>query len=103
MLEIVQVNQQVRALALAGELDLATTPMLLDRAQTLLDGDGQGDVTLLLSEVSFIDSQGIRAFIQIARSLRGRGRLVLARPSPEVRKLLDIVRVDDFPNITVEG
>lgn len=100
MLEIVQPNDAERALALAGELDLATTPLLLERALPMLEDDG--DVTLVLSDVSFVDSQGVRAFIQIARSLEGRGRLVLAEPSPEVRKLFDIVRVEDFPNIAVE-
>jgi anti-anti-sigma regulatory factor len=51
--------------------------------------------------VSFIDSQGIRAFIQLARGLEGRGRLVLSGPSPEVRNLFEIVRVDAFPNVLV--
>jgi anti-anti-sigma factor len=100
MLEIAA-TEEARSLALAGELDLATTPMLLDRADVLLENPG--DLRLVLAEVTFIDSQGIRAFIQLARTLDGRGRLVLAEPSPEVRKLFDIVRVDDFPNVIVEG
>jgi anti-anti-sigma factor len=100
MLDIVGPNDAERALALAGELDLATTPHLVERVAPLLESDG--DVTLLLSGVAFVDSQGIRAFIQIARSLDGRGRLVLGRPTPEVRKLFDIVGVEDFPNIAVE-
>jgi anti-anti-sigma factor len=100
MLEIVEPNDAERALVLAGELDLATTPRLLERASVLLEGDG--DLTLVLSDVSFIDSQGVRGFIQMARALEGRGRLVLAEPTPEVRKLFDIVRVRDFPNISVE-
>jgi anti-anti-sigma factor len=99
MLEITRSGADPRSLALAGELDLATTPTLLDRAQVLVED--AGDVTIVLTEVSFIDSQGIRAFIQIARTLEGRGRLLLTRPGVEVRKLFDIVRVADFPNITV--
>ena len=101
MLEIVQVDGADRTLALAGEVDLATAPLLLGRAENL--AADEGDLTLVLTNVSFIDSQGIRAFIQVARSLQGHGRLVLARPSPEVRKLFEIVRVDDFPNIVVDG
>jgi anti-anti-sigma factor len=100
MLEIAA-TENGRSLALAGELDLATTPMLLDRAELLLEDPG--DLRLVLTEVTFIDSQGIRAFIRLARALDGRGRLVLAEPSSEVRKLFDIVRVDDFPNVIVEG
>jgi anti-anti-sigma factor len=98
MLEITP-GDDARSLQLSGELDLATTPLLLDHARVLLEEDG--DVTLVLSDVSFIDSQGVRGFIRIARGLDGRGRLVLSRPSPEVRKLFEIVRVDDFPNIAV--
>jgi anti-anti-sigma factor len=100
LLEIVDVDAGARALALTGELDLATTPLLLERARLLTEHDG--DVALDLSEVSFIDSQGIRAFIQIARSLDGRGRLILRAPSAEVRKLFEIVGVSRFPNIAVE-
>jgi anti-anti-sigma factor len=101
MLEIAGTTDADRSLALAGELDLATAPTLLERARPLLDGEG--DLRLVLRDVSFIDSQGIRAFIRLARSLGDRGRLVLAEPSPEVRKLFEIVRVDDFPNVAVEG
>jgi anti-anti-sigma factor len=100
MLEIVSTNDTDRSLALAGELDLATTRALLDRAEPLLEDDG--DLRLVLTGVTFIDSQGIRAFIQLARSLEGRGRLVLAEPSPEVHKLFEIVRVRDFPNTVIE-
>lgn len=100
MLEIVQTTENERSLALAGELDLATTPALLERSMPLLETDG--DLTLVLTDVSFIDSQGIRAFIQIARALDGRGRLVLAGPTEEVRHLFDIVRIRDFPSIAVE-
>ena len=99
MLEIVHVDDDDRTLALAGEIDLATTPMLLARADAV--AAGEGDLTLVLADVSFIDSQGIRAFIQLARALEGRGRLVLSRPSPEVRNLFEIVRVDAFPNVVV--
>lgn len=99
MLEITP-GRDGRSLVLAGELDLATTPLLLERAKPILADEG--DVTLVLTEVSFVDSQGFRGFIQMARALDGRGRLVLRRPSPEVRKLLDIVRVDDVPNIVVD-
>jgi anti-anti-sigma factor len=100
MLDIVGPNEAGRTLALTGELDLVTAPRLIDRIGRLVEADG--DLTLELSGVSFVDSQGIRAFIQIARALDGRGRLVLAGASPEVRKLFDIVGVGDFPNVAVE-
>ncbi len=100
MLEIADGGEGRHVLVLAGELDIATVPTLVERARPLVEEGG--DVTLNLSAVSFVDSQGIRAFIQLARSLEGRGRLVLTAPSDELRKLFDIVRVDDFPSIVVE-
>jgi anti-anti-sigma factor len=99
MLEIVQADPRV--LELRGELDLATTPELIERASAL--AEEPGDLSLVLSAVRFIDSQGIRGFIRISRALEGRGRLKLVAPSDEVRKLFEIVRVDDFPNIVVEA
>jgi anti-anti-sigma factor len=101
MLEIVAADDDPRGLELSGELDLATTPALIERAAPLAEDDG--DLSLDLSGVRFIDSQGIRGFIRIAHALEGRGRLRLVRPSEEIRKLFEIVRVDDFPNITVEA
>ena len=100
VLEIAQDDPAARTLALTGELDLDTTTILLERARPLLEDDG--DLTVDLSDVSFVDSQGIRGFIRLSRALEGRGRLVLARPTTEVRKLFDIVGVDGFPNIVVE-
>jgi anti-sigma B factor antagonist len=53
---------------------------------------------LSLEGVTFIDSSGLRGLIQAQRSIRDRGDdLVLRRPAPVVRRLLEITGLlDEF-------
>jgi ABC-type transporter Mla MlaB component len=69
-----------RRLRLIGELDLASAPALTE-ALTSIDGDGQ--LTLDLSELTFIDSTGLHAILQ-ARTLSER-REARPRESLEYR------------------
>jgi anti-anti-sigma factor len=98
VLDIEDVEGSERTLRLRGELDMLTAPGLLERMEPLCGSPG--DVVLECAELSFVDSQGIRAFLRAARALP-QGDLVLAHPTGEVRRLLDIVRVEDFPNTVV--
>ena len=87
-----------RTLRLRGELDMLTAPVLMEHLEPLCGSPG--DVVVDCSELSFVDSQGIRAFLRAARALPD-GNLVITAPTSEVRKLFDIVRIQDFPNIVV--
>lgn len=98
MLEIEEGERTGRTLRLRGELDLLTTPTLMERLEPLCGSPG--DIVLECDELSFVDSHGIRTFLRAARALP-EGSLVLARPTREVKKLLDIVRIQDFPNIVL--
>lgn len=98
MLEIERGAATGRTLHLRGELDLLTTATLMERLEPLCGSPG--DIVLECDELSFVDSQGIRAFLRAARALPD-GSLVLARPTREVRRLFEIVRIQDFPNIVV--
>ena len=73
---------------LIGELDLST----YDRAMAGLSPlfEASGEVTLDLSELSFVDSSGIRLLIKLHQALDHRGRLVLRLPSPHVAGILEI-------------
>ena len=81
---------------LEGYLDLSTTPVLVD-AVASSNGDGR-DVVLDCAALSFIDSQGIRAFIAIAQATPG-GSLRLTELRSEVARVLRLVGLDTFPNI----
>ena len=55
-----------KGLRLAGELDLAAAPRL---TEALLDfASSEGEVHLDLTEVSFLDSSGLRVILALARS-----------------------------------
>jgi anti-sigma B factor antagonist len=75
-----------------GELDLATGDGLRERLAEALGAHPA--VTVDLSGVEFIDCSGLRALTAARRHARRSGsRLVLSRPSPAVRRLLDLTRL----------
>jgi anti-sigma B factor antagonist len=93
------VRQEGDALVLSGELDLATASIL----QSALDGhQGDGDLTLDLAGLSFMDSTGIKILITAARALEGRGCLILRSPAPPIRRVLELVQIDRVPGVKVE-
>ena len=86
-------------LRLSGELDLATDDCLLTAFRS---GSNHGsDVILDLSELEFMGSTGIRAFLTIADEASPRG-LVLRSPRPAVRKVIDLTRLEDEARIRVD-
>jgi len=78
---------------LAGELDLVTADRLEREVST--DAREHGDLVLDLSELRFVDSTGIRAFLRIADRITPRC-LVLRTPKPHVANVLDIVGIQAF-------
>jgi len=80
--------------ALKGELDLAG----VDRADEALreaESLGMRLVVLDMAELTFVDSTGLEVILRAARRAQGNGsRLVLARPAPHVRKLLQLTAID---------
>jgi anti-sigma B factor antagonist len=83
-----------RTARLWGELDVAAYDAATAAAEPLFHADG--DVTLDLSELSFIDSSGIRLFIRLHEALDGRGRLVLAGPISHVAYILEIAGLPEI-------
>jgi anti-anti-sigma factor len=82
-------------LALRGELDLATTP-ILEEALAGAGADGGPVVALDLSELSFVDASGLKAILQAhRRAVRaGRSGLSLLNPSADIRRLLSLTAID---------
>jgi len=72
-----------------GEIDAQSAAMISERLDPL--PEGSDDVEIDLSSVSFIDSSGLRALIEIHdRAEESSRRLVLRSPSQSVTRLLDI-------------
>jgi anti-sigma B factor antagonist len=83
-----------------GEVDCATAPRL---ASTLADMTEQGRLNLVvdLSGVYFMDSTGL-AVLAVAhkRLVQAGGGLVLAGPTPAVRRSLEITGLDQMMQVT---
>jgi ABC-type transporter Mla MlaB component len=75
-------------LRLSGEADLSTRDILV----TALDAavEGESDLHLELSELSFIDSGGARVMLRTAGKLGPGRRMVLHRPPPSLTVVLDL-------------
>jgi anti-sigma B factor antagonist len=97
ILEISRIRPLV-GLRLSGELDLFTSPQL---AAVLADIGGDRPVHIDLSELTFIDSSGIREILTFAGSRSGRGRVVLINPSKPVRRAMEIVGLEQHPAVEI--
>jgi anti-sigma B factor antagonist len=86
---------------LVGELDLSTAPLLAEAIHDRLGLDG--DLVLDLSELTFIDSAGIRSLLDASHQLQGRGRLVLRSPTAAVSRVFEVVGIAGLPNLQVES
>jgi anti-anti-sigma factor len=84
-----------------GEVDMATAPQLTEALGAALESGRT--VVVDVAEMTFIDSQGIKALVD-AHKLAGSeplGRLVVRSPRPQVRKMLEITGLDT--RIAIEG
>jgi anti-anti-sigma factor len=79
-----------RVLFLEGELDMADTDALLTQTAALTSRPG--DLTLDLGALTFIDSSGLLALLRTAQEMSD-GRLILSRPTEQVRKVSDMVEL----------
>ena len=82
------------AVVLDGEIDIATSPAI---RESLMAAINSGNVHLAvdMSGVTFIDASGIGVLVAAAnRARQAGGGLSLLAPSPQVRRLLDVFRLD---------
>jgi anti-anti-sigma factor len=90
---------QERRYCLVGELDLATASVLMDTFSPVAAEDG--DLHLDLTDLTFIDSSGIRGLLLLAEAMGGRGRLILTGPTDSVRRTLTLVGIEQAENIEI--
>jgi anti-sigma B factor antagonist len=79
---------------LDGEIDIATAPVIRRFLMAAISG---GDVHLAIdmSGVAFIGAAGIGVLVAAAnRAREAGGSLSLLAPSPQVRRLLDVLHLD---------
>jgi anti-anti-sigma factor len=83
---------------LRGEVDLDTAAQVADIP--VISTGRRATLTLDVADVTFIDSIGIWALVNLSRRLDG-GKLVIANASPTVRRTLDLVDLSDVAGIVV--
>jgi anti-anti-sigma factor len=77
-----------RSFRLEGSLDVPSGGMLTELLDVL--SRTEGDITLDLQRVTFMDSGGLRAVLQACMDLGDRGEVRLVNPSSQVRRLLGL-------------
>jgi anti-sigma B factor antagonist len=86
-------------LKLAGELDMATAPVVAAR----LDGL-DGGVELECSGLTFVDSSALRLFLAVQRDCQSRGAtLTIVNPSRPVMQLLALTGLDSVLDVRPNG
>jgi len=92
----------VSTVPLSGEYDIARAADL--RHAVLDDDDGASVVVLDFAEVTFVDSSGLRALLDVATQLDRAGREVrLAHLPAQVRTLLEVTGTLDLFVVDGQG
>lgn len=81
-----------------GEVDVATSALLAAAVKRAIEmkTEDRVDLVMDLAQVRFIDASGINVLLNVARQVRaGEGTLVLRSPSRAVRRLLDVLHLDE--------
>jgi len=87
-------NGQV-VVEVTGHLDASTTSLLLDPLLDVIESQGNHSIAIDLDGVAFMDTSGLRAVVSVHRLLETRGgTLVMLRPTPTVRRLLESTGID---------
>ena len=84
---------------LSGEFDMLALDFFADAIMSRLDGDDP--VVLDLSELTFLDSSGFYAIVQLAER-PGYPSLAIRNPSPAAARVLELTRVEDVPGVQIQ-
>ena len=83
------VTAETALIVIRGELDPATTPLLARRLAQIL-ADGPKRLVFDMAGVGFIDCAAARLIVGTGRCLPPGRRPVIRRPSPAVRRILEL-------------
>ena len=82
------------SMAARGDLDLATSPLLLAALLGAIEDNAPQVLELDLSHVAFLDARGVSALLRAYLAAKAIGcRIRLVRPAGHVRRVLDITGV----------
>ncbi len=84
--------ERAGVIRLTGELDMSTAPELDQVLEAAVEHGGA--ILVDLSELRFMDSTGIHTLMKAARSLGGRGCLILHGEQERVGRVFDLVGIN---------
>lgn len=95
----VESRNGVARLALSGELDMLSAPRLSEWIEWA-ENDGAATIMLDLRDVSFIDSSGLRAFIQAHDRASSNGhQLLLVGATEAARRLFEMTGTEHMLDV----
>ena len=97
----IKVLESRRGLKLSGEVDVSNANLLADSLDNHLEESE--DIHLDLSDLKFIDAAGLRVLTDAARRLPNGRRLVLWSSPPLLKRLLEIMKVDESQGLRLAG
>ena len=99
MLLQIEKTDDPRGFRLVGELDASNVSSVSEAIEPEVEVGG--DLTLDLAGLAFMDSTGIQVLVRTAKSLDGRGRLILVSPGSLVKRILDLIPVAKLENVSI--
>jgi anti-sigma B factor antagonist len=88
-------TDEAPVVALQGEIDLSTSPLLRSTLVSLVDA-GARRLTVDMSDVTFVDSTGLGVLVGALQLLQGRGGdgLTVRGVGPAVRRVFELTGLD---------
>jgi anti-anti-sigma factor len=91
-------------MTLVGDVDFNTVVTIRDVGMQAMSRPGCHRLTIDMSEVTFLDSQGIGTLVGLNDAARGKDMtLVIVVPSPQVRRVLQLSGLDKVLTIDQDG
>ena len=87
-------------LRLSGEFDMSSVETFRMAVET--SADPEREIVLELTDLTFLDSSGIRAILTMAQEIGTKG-VVLRNPQPNVRRVIELIGIEGRSGIRVEG
>jgi anti-sigma B factor antagonist len=88
-----------RSFRLSGNIDASNAANVADALEPYFQEEG--DVTIDLSELEFIDSVGLGVLVTATKGLRGQGKLILENPQHTVARAIELAGLMSISNLEV--
>jgi anti-anti-sigma factor len=88
------------SLRLSGEFDMSSVETFRLAVET--SADPEREIVLDLTDLTFLDSSGIRAILTMVQEI-GTNGVLLRNPQPNVRRVIELVGIDGRSGIRIEG